>query len=202
MKKDTKIKIYALAAIALIAAIAGSYDLWARSNMVPVFPEERSAQEAQMQDSAAAGKFDKAPDFSFTTRDGTALSLFGLEEPVILLHFWASWCAPCVAEFPDLYKLVAQHKGRIALLAVSLDSKPDDIENFLGRLVKEGKWQTGAPHIYIVRDEKSALSRDLFGVVRVPETVFIGPQRMMRDKKAGEIDWLGPDIENLIAGIL
>lgn len=63
MKKDTKIKIYALAAIALIAAIAGSYDLWARSNMVPVFPEERSAQEAQMQDSAAAGKFDKAPDF-------------------------------------------------------------------------------------------------------------------------------------------
>lgn len=202
MKKDTKIKIYALAVIALIAVIAGSYDLWARSNMVRVVSEKKRVPDTQKQAGVVAGKFDKAPDFTFATLDGAPLSLSDIKEPVVLLHFWASWCAPCVAEFPDLYKLVARHKGDVALLAVSIDATSEDVENFLTRLEKQGKLKTGMPHIYIVRDEKGALSRDLFGVLRVPETVFIDPQRQMKDKKVGEVSWLGSDVARIIADLL
>ncbi|NDJ33413.1 MAG: TlpA family protein disulfide reductase, partial [Chloroflexi bacterium] len=43
-----------------------------------------------------------APDFTLTTYSGETYSLDELEGQVIVLNFWASWCAPCAEEAPDL----------------------------------------------------------------------------------------------------
>lgn len=205
MKKDTRIKIYVVVLIAVMAAIAGSYDLWARPDMTllqeaggDMLPENVSLAGSSVAGSAAA---DKAPGFSFTTPDGRERQLADLQEPVILLHFWASWCAPCVAEFPDLYDLVERHEGRVALLAVSMDDAPEDIERFLSRLEKAGKLKIETPHIYIVWDKAQEISRGMFGVAKVPETIFIGPQRRMRTKMVGEVDWLGQDVAQTIRAV-
>ncbi len=47
---------------------------------------------------------------------------------VVLVNFWATWCAPCVKEIPELMKLEAKYKARgFKLLAVSLD-EPEELE--------------------------------------------------------------------------
>lgn len=45
---------------------------------------------------------------------------------VVLLNFWASWCAPCVKEFPEIIKLYKNYKDRgFVVYFVSLDDLPD-----------------------------------------------------------------------------
>jgi thiol-disulfide isomerase/thioredoxin len=39
----------------------------------------------------------------------------------VLLNLWATWCAPCVAEFPDLVRLAQEHAGEVVVISVSID---------------------------------------------------------------------------------
>lgn len=44
---------------------------------------------------------------------------------VVLLNFWASWCAPCVAEFPELVRLARENSAWLAVVSVSIDAEED-----------------------------------------------------------------------------
>ena len=54
----------------------------------------------------------------------------------LLINFWATWCTPCIAEFPDLVKIDGEFKGKIDLITVSLDFEeewPQAFPSFYGR---------------------------------------------------------------------
>jgi cytochrome c biogenesis protein CcmG/thiol:disulfide interchange protein DsbE len=63
-----------------------------------------------------------APDFTLSplAGKGEATSLKSLEGQVVLLDFWASWCAPCKRTLPEIARMGSRHKG-LKVLAVSLD---------------------------------------------------------------------------------
>jgi cytochrome c biogenesis protein CcmG/thiol:disulfide interchange protein DsbE len=67
-----------------------------------------------------------APDFSVFTFDGKKISLSDLKGQVVVLNFWATWCAPCRVEMPlldDYFKI--QEKFGLRVFAVSTeDSAP------------------------------------------------------------------------------
>ena len=52
----------------------------------------------------------------------------------LLINFWATWCVPCVEEFPELVKIDADYRGKIDLIVVSLDDLAEinrDVPKFL-----------------------------------------------------------------------
>lgn len=58
---------------------------------------------------------------------------------VVLVNFWATWCPPCVKEFPELVKLYNDYKSKdFVLLFISLDDKSEYDSKLLPFLKKQG----------------------------------------------------------------
>ncbi|HVT90726.1 MAG TPA: TlpA disulfide reductase family protein [Tepidisphaeraceae bacterium] len=65
-------------------------------------------------------------DFSFTALDGRKVSLSQLRGKVVLIDFWATWCAPCVADLPAIKQIYSnQHEQGFEIFGVSL-GRPED----------------------------------------------------------------------------
>lgn len=74
----------------------------------------------------------EAPPFALETLEGDSLRLADLEgNRVILMNFWASWCAPCRAEVPDLIELhEAYEEEPFTVLGVTVNDLPRDSRAF------------------------------------------------------------------------
>lgn len=69
----------------------------------------------------------KAPEFTVTGIDGKPINLSDYKGKYVMLDFWASWCAPCRAENPNVVKAYAAYKGKgFNILGISLDVTKDD----------------------------------------------------------------------------
>jgi thiol-disulfide isomerase/thioredoxin len=123
-----------------------------------------------------------APDFNLS--DGlTTVHLAGYRGRVVLLNFWATWCAPCIVEMPSLLEL---HHDRpdLAILAVSIDEDPEAYSRFLVR-----------HHVDLttVRDPAQKAAQ-LYHTDGWPETYIIDRQGFIRRKVVGPQDWGSPEI--------
>ena len=75
-------------------------------------------------------KGSQLPDMTLADIAGKKLNLASLKGKPLLINLWATWCAPCVAELPQLDRLAAS--GRLRVLTVSQDSgKPEEVAKFL-----------------------------------------------------------------------
>ncbi len=55
---------------------------------------------------------------------------------IVIVNFWATWCAPCREEFPDLVRLYRENKSSVVLVAVSMD-EPEDAGKALDYLKQQ-----------------------------------------------------------------
>jgi len=63
-----------------------------------------------------------APDFTLRNLQGNLEGLVDHKDKVIILNFWATWCAPCLEEMPAFEKLYRRYRSqRLTVLAISLD---------------------------------------------------------------------------------
>jgi cytochrome c biogenesis protein CcmG, thiol:disulfide interchange protein DsbE len=80
------------------------------------------------------GERQPAPAYSAVTLDGDSVSLAGLRGQPVLLNVWATWCAPCRVEIPELQALHEEHSGRgLKVVGVTVDSRAaiDDVHQFI-----------------------------------------------------------------------
>jgi len=123
-----------------------------------------------------------APDF--TVADGaTKIHLADYRGHVVLLNFWASWCAPCISELPSLLDL-HHDQPDLAVLAVSIDEDADAYSHFLVRQHVD---------LITVRDPAQKAA-GLFHTDMWPETYAIDRKGVIRRKFVGATDWSNPEI--------
>ena len=77
----------------------------------------------------------EAPDFTLKSTAGQNLRLKEQRGQVVLVNFWATWCAPCRQELPELEKLQSQYgKAGLRLLAVSVDEDAKNADAMMRRM--------------------------------------------------------------------
>lgn len=80
-------------------------------------PESRRAEPNS--DNPFVGK--RAPEFRLRDVEGNQVSLTDLKGKVVVINFWATWCAPCREEIPGFVKLQDQYGDDLAIVGISLD---------------------------------------------------------------------------------
>lgn len=77
---------------------------------------------------AAIVKADPAPEVPAVGIEDINKLISAQKGKVVVLNFWATWCPPCMKEFPDIIKLHNQYQGKgLAVIAVSMN-EPDEVE--------------------------------------------------------------------------
>jgi thiol-disulfide isomerase/thioredoxin len=122
----------------------------------------------------------------FALNDGVRqVDLAKLRGHVVVLNFWASWCAPCIEEMPSLEAL-QQQMPQVDVVLVASDETFTEYESYLARRPVK---------LLTVFDEKQA-SNALYGSFRFPETYIIDKQGVVRRKLIGPQEFASPEIVN------
>jgi cytochrome c biogenesis protein CcmG, thiol:disulfide interchange protein DsbE len=77
----------------------------------------------------------KLPEIGLTDLSGKSVTAASLAGKVVIVDFWATWCAPCREELPMLDKLYQKYRAQgLVVVGVSVDKDADNIRKFLGKL--------------------------------------------------------------------
>jgi thiol-disulfide isomerase/thioredoxin len=120
-----------------------------------------------------------APNFTLPGLDGRSVSLHDYRGHPVWLNMWATWCAPCQTEMPEMAKLYARYQSR-GLVILGMDVKEDagTVRDFVG---KGGfGWQ-------FLLDSDGAVSRRYF-LTGLPLHVFIDRTGAIRALQPGGLD--------------
>lgn len=121
---------------------------------------------------------EQAPDVEFNAlKDSGTIKLSELRGKVVLLDFWASWCAPCQEELPLLDDMSTRLKGKgIAIVGLSIDENKADAEHFLTR---KSSWALTLGH-----DPEQKVA-DTFKPPKMPTSYVIDRKGIVRQVNAG-----------------
>ena len=141
-----------------------------------------------------------APDFTFTTPGGKAHKLSDFKGKLIVLNFWASWCPPCIKEFPHFVKLATDYKDDVIFIALSSDIDEAAMQKFLQKIKGEPAINLDQNNIYIALDSKN-VTKEIFQTYTLPETILIDKNQIMRQKIIGA-DWTYEDLTSMVKPLL
>ena len=144
----------------------------------------------QVQRSRKLAVGSEAPEISLPQPNGETLSLSDLRGQYVLIDFWASWCAPCRKENPNVVRVYEKyHDKGFEILGVSLDKNRGA---WLAAIEQDGlKWQ----HVSDLKYWQSAVVAE-YQVQGIPLTYLIDPEGNIVAKNLR-----GPSLEEKLASI-
>lgn len=118
-----------------------------------------------------------APDFALADLDGNPVRLADFRGRPVILNFWASWCSPCVAEFPLLKQALQEHADQgLAVIGVVYQDNSESARGFMQRM--------GADWASVMDpDGRVAQAYALYGP---PQTYFIGRDGTLVNQSIGQ----------------
>jgi thiol-disulfide isomerase/thioredoxin len=130
----------------------------------------------------------QVPEFSVPSLEDRNLFYTNnsIEAEVYLIDFWATWCGPCIAQFPHLHRLYKEFSPLgFEILSCSFDSNIEVVEEF-----RRKRWPL--PWLNSIETESGVRDSDIgraFKLVQVPKTFLV--------KKGGEVLAMDPNEEQL-----
>jgi cytochrome c biogenesis protein CcmG/thiol:disulfide interchange protein DsbE len=119
-----------------------------------------------------------APALRLQGLDGRQVDLAALRGRPVVVNFWATWCEPCVREFPLLRQAAASHRpGRLAVVGVLTNDRPEEARSFVRR--HDATWPVGV--------DPTAGVAATWGAVGLPHTFFVRPDGTLASHQLGEL---------------
>ncbi|WP_255553448.1 TlpA disulfide reductase family protein [Maritimibacter sp. DP1N21-5] len=132
---------------------------------------------------------------TFTDEAGAERSLADYRGKVVVLNFWATWCAPCRHEMPMLDALQAEFGGEdFAVVTVATGrNKPMAVQKFFDEV-----GVTNLPKLY---DAKKVLASQM-GVMGLPVTVILDREGNEVARMMGDADWSSESARAIVAAMI
>jgi thiol-disulfide isomerase/thioredoxin len=143
---------------------------------------------------AGLPKLSAGKNLAVFARDGKKVDLSALQGRIVLVHFWATWCPPCVDELPELDRFWQRYRNNpsIALYSVSVDDSWEAIDAFR----KEHPFD-----LPLYRDPQSKTAHK-FGTTKFPETYIADRNGKVLYHLANAIDWDSAQVTDNIDALL
>ena len=176
----------------LVLATIGTAGFWAlTSETKPVEPIKKEAKKVSLLTinyipTTPAKPIDEGKFWelkALTEGEAAERSLKDLQGKPVILHFWATWCGPCVKELPELDNFAKKYENTAHIVAVVTDFK--DIEK-----IREFYKAKGIKNLSIAFDKSGILSRN-FRPSALPTTVFINSKGHEIGRIQGMVEWQG-----------
>jgi thiol-disulfide isomerase/thioredoxin len=138
------------------------------------------------------GKGTSAPGGFLLDGDGRPSPMGSRLAPVTLVHFWATWCPPCIQESPGIQRLAADLAGYhdFSLLMIAVQDRKDKVGHFLGP-------EAAAMVLY----DPSWDVAHRYGTDQLPETYLVVRGKVVQ-KFVGATDWDNPDLRRRLLAYL
>ncbi len=181
------IKIYIAAFLAISIGAFAFYNLGnTPNNNVPQGLTAGAMKRFQFHDQPIL-----APTAFFHDEQGNEKSFSDYEGKVILVNFWATWCAPCIKEMPDLNEL-QKSAGNDKFEIVLLSENQDGIESSIAFLK-----ENNISHLKTFLDTDRKIARSIKSNA-LPTSILINAQGYEVGRLVGPADWNSGDAKALI----
>lgn len=111
---------------------------------------------------------DVAPDFTIKVQNGSEFSLSAQKGNPVLLHFWATWCPPCIRELPEMQELsedLTESKSKLRFIAVCISDSEANKTAFM----KKNNYTFPC-----ALDELGDIVASKYNVSGIPTSILIG----------------------------
>jgi peroxiredoxin len=133
-----------------------------------------------------------APDFSLPSLGGKKVTLSEFKGKAVFLNFWATWCPPCKDEMPSMEKIYREQKGKLEILAVSIDKGSKEVAAF------KKEYDLSFP---ILLDPDNLVAA-LYELAFVPTTYLIDRAGNVVFRETQYRDWTDPEARKLLDKVL
>ena len=137
----------------------------------------------------------QASNNEYVKDDGTTGTLADHEGRVVLLNFWATWCAPCRHEMPSLNKLQAELGGdnfKVITIATGRNPVP---------AIKAFFKKAEITDLPILRDPNQSLAREM-SVFGLPMSMILNPQGQEIARLRGDAEWADENAYAVIKALI
>ncbi|WP_291837351.1 TlpA disulfide reductase family protein [Limimaricola sp.] len=193
-----------LATVVAIAAVAVAAVLYTSRTPPANAPAQAASADTSalaalrsgdMQKLALSDKPVPLPTDSFTDEAGKSVSFENLKGKVLLVNFWATWCAPCRKEMPTLAALqtaLGSDQFQVVTIATGRNS-PDAVARFFDEI--------GVKNLPRYMDPQQQIARKA-GILGLPVTLIVDRQGQEVGRLQGDADWSSDSAKAILSAVI
>ncbi|MEL6647631.1 MAG: TlpA disulfide reductase family protein [Pseudomonadota bacterium] len=132
---------------------------------------------------------------AFETADGSSGSLADYDGKIVVLNFWATWCAPCRHEMPMLSELQTELGGEsFEVVTIATGRNPP-------QAMKAFFAEIGVDNLPLHRDPRSKIAREM-GVLGLPVTMVLDQNGQEIARLVGDADWSSDAAKDIVRTLI